>query len=618
MKNSNFLEMNSQRFNPLLKYSVLMLSSLLLYSVFIISCGSKNQTTKNEEKDFSNLPAIDTTGAVTGDWIIQRELSDPQRLNPVTVQDATGQELSLYIFEELLFAADRTTMDPVPWLAESLPEISADHLTYIFRLKKNITFSNGKPLTGDDIVFTFKAIKNPLVDDAAFRNYFESLKMAELVNGDKYTIKFTMSKPYFKGALVIGQTQIMSKDVVDPEGLTDKYTWEECKDINVAQKNSALKKFADFFNSEEMGRNPKYLIGSGPFVFYKWETGQYVELRRNNNYWNQGGQFGMAYPGKIICKVIQDESAAVVSAKNKEIDLMYMMKPVDYAKTLANSEQFGMKKADPTEPRFDYIGYNMNRPFFADVKVRWALAYLVDRKTIIDRIQYGMAVPIQGPVYFQDKKHFNPDLPPIPFDPAKAKQLLSEAGWKDSDGDGVLDKMIDGKKVDFKFTYLLNTNESRKQSILVIIDELKKVGIQADVQTLEWSVYLDKTKKHEFDATMGAWILSDYPPDEFQIFHSSQIQGEGSNFTSYRNSEADTLMVQYRNEFDEAKRIEIIKKLQKILYDDQAYTFTWTPKAKYVYSERFKNVRWYPTPLTSYQLTEWWVPKSAQKFSTPN
>jgi len=590
----------------------------LLAALFFYSCGGNNQKiTQNKDQDYL-MPSVDTTGAVTGDWVIHRELADPQKLNPITVQDATGQEYSLYIFEKLLFAADRTTMDPIPWLAEALPEISPDHLIYTFKLKKNITFSNGKPLTGDDVIFSFKCMKNPLVDDAALRNYYESLKRVELVDGDKYTIRFTLSKPYFKAMLVLGDMQIMSKEVDDPEGLTDKYTWEDCADVNAAQKNSVISKYAEFFNSEDMNRNPKYLIGSGPYVFYKWETGQTVEMRRNDNYWNKSGNFGMAYPSKIILKIIQDESAAVVAAKNKEIDLLYLMKPVDYAKTLANPEQYSMKKADPTEPRFDYIAYNENRPFFADKKVRWALAYLLDRKNIIDKIHFGMAVPIQGPVYFQDKKHFNPDLPEIPFDPAKAKQLLTEAGWIDSDGDGVLDKVIDGKKVDFKFTYLLNTNESRKQAILVLIDELKKVGIQAEVQTLEWSVYLDKTKKHEFDATMGAWILSDYPPDEYQIFHSSQSKGEGSNFISYKNDEADSLMVQYRQEFDEAKRIEIIKRVQKIFYDDQVYTFTWTPKAKYVYGERFKNVRWYPTPLTSYQLTEWWVPKNAQKFQTPN
>lgn len=593
-------------------------AALLLIALLVSSCTRK-QVTQNQNKDKdTTLAAIDTNGAVIGDWVIQRELADPQKLNPITVQDAIGQEYSLYIFEKLLFAADRTTMDPIPWLAEGLPDISADHLIYTFKLKKNVNFSNGKPLTGDDVIFSFKAMKNPLVDDAALRNYYESLKKVELVDGDKYTIRFSLSKPYFKAMLVLGDLQIMSKEVVDADGLTDKYTWEECADINAAQKNASLKKFAEFFNSEEMNRNPKLLIGSGPYIFDKWETAQYVQIIRNNAYWNRSGNFGMAYPSKLILKVIQDESAAVVAAKNKEIDLMYMMKPVDYVKTLGNAEQFDMRKADPTEPRFDYIGYNMKNPLFSDVKVRWALAYLLDRKTIIEKIHFGMAVPIQGPVYFQDKKHYNPDLPEIPFDPVKAKQMLSEAGWKDSDGDGVLDKMIDGKKIDFKFTYLLNTNESRKMAVLVLIDELKKAGIQAEVQTLEWSVYLDKTKKHEFDATMGAWILSDYPPDEYQIFHSSQSKGEGSNFISYKNDEADKIMEQYRQEFDEAKRIELIRKLQKIFYDDQVYTFTWTPKAKYVYGARFKNVRWYPTPLTSYQLTEWWVPKANQKFNTPN
>ena len=591
---------------------------LILLLLSVLNCGKQDTQTVNTKQDEYILPPVDTAGAVTGDWVIQRELADPQRLNPITVQDAIGMELSYYLFERLLWAADRTTYETLPWLAESYPELSEDHLEYTFKLKKNIRFSNNTPLTGDDVIFTFKAIKNPLVDDAALRNYFASLKKAELVNGDKYTIKFTMSKPYFRAKNALGDAQILCKQTMDPEGLTDKYTWEETENLEIAQKNPSLKKFADFFNSEEAGRNPKYLIGSGPYIFDKWETGQFVELRRNPNYWNRDSAFGRVYPEKIILRVIQDESAAIVSAKNKEVDVMYLNKPIDYVKTLSNPEQFDLKNADPTEPRFDYIGWNMKSPLFSDKKVRLALTYLVDRKTIIDKIHYGMAVPVESPVYFQDKKHFNPDLPIIPYDPEKAKQLLKEAGWIDSDENGTLDKTIDGRKIDFKFTFLLNTNESRKQAILVVIDALRKVGIQAEIQAIEWSVYLDKTKKHEFDATMGAWILTDYPPDEFQLFHSSQMLGEGSNFTSYKNPEADSIMERYRIEFDESIRIELIKRLQQILYDDRAYTFLWTPKAKYVYGNRFKNVRWYPTPITSYQLTEWWVPVNVRKYQSPN
>jgi peptide/nickel transport system substrate-binding protein len=443
------------------------------------------------------------------------------------------------------------------------------------------------------------------------------VKNVELVNGDEYTVKFTLARPYFKALYALSDIQVMSKEAADPEGMTDKYTFAECVDIATAQKNPVLKKFSEWFNGQERNRDAKYLVGSGPYTFEKWETGQWVHFKRNPNYWNSKQVHGMAYPEKLIIRVIQDQSAATVSAKNREIDLMYVTKPGDFVKELNNPEQFGMKKADPYEPAFTYLSYNTNNVLFSDVKVRWALAYIVDRPTIIEKVQFGLATPIHSPIYFGDKDHFL-ELPEIKFDPEKSKKLLEEAGWKDTDGNGILDKTIDGKKVEFKFTYLLNTNESRKQTCLVVADALKKIGIIADIQTLEWSVFLEKIKKHEFDALMGAWILTDYPPDQYQIFHSSQSKNDGSNYTSYNNPEADRLMTEYRAEFDKPKRIEIMKKLQKVLYDDQAYTFLWTPKAKYVYGERFKNVRWYPTPPTAYHTPEWWVPAGQKKYQSAN
>lgn len=595
---------------------ILLIIALLLNS---FGCGKKqSEDTNLSEQDYTKIAEIDTAGAVTGDWIIQREMADPQSLNPIILQDATGREYSLHVFERLMWAANRENYDLVPWLAESFPEETPDHLTYTFKLRKTIKFSNGKPLTGEDVIFTFKALMNPLVDAAQSRQAIDMLKNVELVNGDLYTIRFNLSRPYFKAIYALSDVQIMSKEAADPERLTNNYTFEECKDLPTAQKNPSMVKFADFFNSQELSRNPKYLIGSGLYIFEKWDTGQWVYFVRNPNYWNKNSAYGKAYPDKLIIRVIQDQSAATVSAKNKEIDLMYVVKPADFVKELASPEKFDMKKADPYEPVFTYLAYNQKNILFTDVKVRWALAYMVDRKTIIEKVQYGLAVPIQSPVYFGDIEHFNPDLPQIDFNPEKAVQLLKEAGWEDTDRNGILDKSIEGKKYEFKFTYLLNTNEARKQTCLIIADALKKIGIIADIQTLEWSVFLEKLKKHEFEAFMGAWVLTDYPPDQYQLFHSSQSKNDGSNYISYSNPEADKLMEQYRAEFDKSKRIEIMKQLQKIFYDDQVYTFLWTPKAKYVYAERFKNVRWYPTPPTAYNTPEWWVPLGQQKYKSAN
>lgn len=586
---------------------------LLLTALLSLSCGKKQGNGENEILG-KVLPPVDTAGAVVGDWIIKREMSDAEKLNPVVTNDATAEEIYTLIYESMN-DMNYESYEQIPGLA-SLAEVSPDLLSYTYKLNKDVTFSDGKPMTGEDVIFTMKAIKNPLCDDAALRNYYEKVERVELVDGDPYTVRIVMNEPYWFAIYSNSDFSIMPKHILDPEGLTDKYSWEDVKDFERAQKNPNIVKFADFLNSQEVSREAKYVVGTGPYMLEKWETGQAITLVRNKNYWDKDNIPN--YPNKIVFKIIQDNAASVVAAKNKEVDLMYVVVPLDFYKNLANADEFGLKRVTPSEPAFTYLGWNHNNPLFSDKKVRWALSYLVDRKTLIDKIAFGYAVPIQSAIYYKQTKFLNADLPPINYNPEKAKQLLAEAGWKDSDGDGVLDKVIDGNKVDFKFTFLLNTNPTRQQTCLVIIDDLKKVGIQAGIQQLEWSVYLDKIKKHEFDATYGAWVLGVVPMDPYQLFHSSQSKGEGSNYCSYKSPVSDSLIEAYRSETDENKRIDIIMKWQKVVYDDQVYTFLWSPLARYVYDVRFRNTRFYAR-RNSPKLNEWWVPLNSQKYKqSPN
>jgi peptide/nickel transport system substrate-binding protein len=590
------------------KYFVLSVLLLIVFVTILISCNGDGKK-KGDSKILSEVIPKDVAGAVEGDWIIIREMSDAEKLNPIVTNDATAESIYTLMYESLN-DMDYITYEQIPRIG-SLPEVSADLKYYIYTINKNAKFSDGTPVTGNDVIFTMKAIKNPFADDAALRNYYDRVGKIELVDGDPYKIKYTMAKPYWLAKYMNGDFSILPKHVLDPEGLTDKYSWEELVDFKTAEKNPAIKKFADFLNSQEVSREAKYLIASGPYVFESWQTGQSVTLARNDNYWNKANVPN--YPKKIVFKTIQDNSASIVAAKNKEIDLMSVVVPADFYKNLDNASEFNLVRITPSEPSYTYLGWNNNSPLFSDKKVRWALSHLVDRKSIIEKISYGKAIPIQSPIYYNQKKYFNSELPDIPFDIEKAKKLLAEAGWTDSDGNGILDKVIDGKKTEFKFTFLLNTNPTRQQTCLIIIDALKKVGIQADVQQLEWSVYLDKTKKHEFDATMGAWVLGVTPPDPYQIFHSSQMKGEGSNYISYNNPESDKLIEEYRNETDDAKQVDIIKRWQKIIYDDQPCTFLWTPLARYVYNDRYKNTRFY-AKRNSPLVNEWWVPAANQKY----
>ena len=539
-------------------------------------------------------------------------MSDAEKLNPTVTNDASATGIYIYIFEPLL-DVDRVSYELKPVIAKSVPVVSDDHLTYTFDLREDVTFSDGKPLTGEDVIFTIKTIINPFTDAQALRNYFADFKSAELVNGNKYKISITMSKPYFKTVYTIGNVAITPKHILDPDNMNDKFSWE---DLLAAQKNldskkyPEMQKYADFLNSQEVSRDSKYVVGSGPYKLDKWITGQSITLSRNDKYWNK--KEIPNFPNKLVFKTIQDQNAAVVAAKNKETDYMFVIQPIDFVENVKNPEQFNLKKSLVTEPTYTFIAWNNKNPLFADKKVRWALSYAIDRQSIINNIIYGMGTAVQSPVFIKSK-YYNNDLKVIPYDPEKARQLLTEAGWKDTDGDGILDKVIDGKKTDFKFTFINNNNPKRKKVMLIVIENLKQLGIQADLQEYEWSVFLDKTKKHQFDACYSAWQLSVTPEDPYQIWHSSQSQGEGSNFISYINPESDKLLEQNRVEFDDNKRIELLKQWQKIIYDDQPTTFLWSEPSRYLYSDRFKNTRWYAYP-DSPLLNEWWTPVASQRY----
>jgi peptide/nickel transport system substrate-binding protein len=587
----------------------------LMGAITLSSCGrQKTGTTESTgtKTQVTALQPVDTKDAVPGDWIVKQEMADAEKLMPTVTNDASATDVFELIYDALL-KLNRETYELEGNIAKGPPVISDDHLTYTFDLKENVTFSDGKPLTGEDIIFTLKTIKVPFVDAQALRNYFDDTKSVELVDGNKYKIKFTQSKPYFRAIYSLGDMRITPKHILDPNNVTDKFTWEllaEAQKSLDAKKYPDMQKFADFFNSQEVARDPKFVIGSGPYKLEKWQTGQAITLAKNENYWDKANTPNFA--NKIVFKIIQDQNAAVVAAKNKEVDYMFVIQPADFFENVKNPEQFNIKKALVLEPVYVYIAWNNERPLFKDKKVRMALSYAVDRQSIIDKLLFSSAVPVSSHIFYKSK-FINDKLPSIPYDLEKAKQLLDEAGWKDTDGDGIRDKIVDGKKMDFKFTFMNNNNPKRKKVMLVVIESLKQIGIAADLQEYEWSVFLDKIKKHDFDACYASWQLNVTPDDPYQIWHSSQASGEGSNHISYKNPEADKLLEENRITFDDAKRKEILDKWQQIVFDDQPVTFMWSETSRYFYSDRFRNTRWYSYP-SSGLLNEWWTPKNMQRY----
>ena len=549
-----------------------------------------------------------------GDWMVRHMMSDPEKLNPFTSSDNGASTVLRYVFESLLRAEDELPYDLVGRLAVGYPQISEDKLSYTFELREGPRFADGKPLTADDVVFSMKVIKNPQVLAPHLRNYYATVIDVRMTEGNKVT--FTCAEPYFRNDVSLGFMEILPRHFYDPEGLMDQVevaslvdgSWEE------GPNQEQVERFAEQFNQNFN----RALLGSGPYMIADVErdvvTGQKVVLSRNPDYWGLGNE-ELADPGyvdKMIFKIINNTDAAFIELTNGNIDY-HSLRPLEFREK-SWSEDFirrflkGVKYGDG----YMYIGWNNAKPIFRDKRVRQALTHLTDREGMIENLLFGLAESIEGPIN-KFRPEYNHDLQPLGYDPDRALDLLDEAGWTDSDNDGILDKVIDGEQVDFRFEILVNSgNQIRKDVALTLQYELQDIGIDCQVRELDWSIFLQKVRGKEFDAVVLGWVTSPkFAPDSYQIWHSSQAENNGSNHISFNSEELDGILDAYRLEFDAQKRIAMYQRLQQILHEEQPYTFLWKSRTAQAYSRRFANVNWYPAGP---QLQEWFVEDDNQFY----
>lgn len=585
--------------NPMMNNFLILVSAACV--LFLTACGGDSTSESNLAGD-----------PVSGDWIVIHQLSDPHGINPYVTSDAGATAMADRVFQKLL-GQDFLTTDLYPVLAEARPLVSDDHLTYTFTLKQGVTFSDGKPLTASDVVFSFKAIANPLIADAAaLRNYYESVK--DVVATSPTTVVITMTQPYFLAEYFLGTLWIMPKHVLDPKGLTDRYTLAETKTIEAAQANVAMKEFAEWYGSEDVRRDPKLNIGSGPYMYEEWKTGESVTLRRNEAFWAKGKDaWNPAYADKLVYKVINDRNSAVVALKNAEIDFMEYVPPTKYTEEIDTVATPHLKKQPFQTQAYSYIGFNMARPILGDVTVRKAIALCVDREALVKQLVRGLATLVNSPIY-QDRPEYDRSIPSIAYDPNAAKALLAQAGWADANGDGILDKSINGKNTPLTLTMLINAgNELREALAVNLSEELRKIGIKMEIRKLEWSVFQENQKARQFDLYIGGWINDPIPSDPYQIWHSSQAKNRGSNYVSFMNLRVDQLLELNRVEFDEQKRAAYMKEFQQIIAREQPYVFLWSPLYPAVYNRRLQNVT-FSSVRPGYNPPQWWVPVGQWKY----
>ncbi len=566
------------------------------------------------------ISPIDTRGGTPepGDWLIEHQLSDPDNLNPFTSRSRGAQAIVDKVCQSLLEPIGEPPYTKKGLAAKDYPTISEDKLSYTFELRENVTFSDGTPLTVADVVFSLKAIMNPEVLAPNMRSYFEDV-VAVTTEGD-YQVTFKLGKPYFKNDITVGMyLNIIPKHFYDPDDFMGPVPIESLIDGSWKDGPHAdrVKQFGEHFNS---GYNRK-IMGSGGFILADPETDivtqQKVVLTRSPNYWGKGIDLpkGPGYVDKHVYKTINNMDAAFIELTNGNLDVHRLQalefKEKSWEPEFLNKYLKGIRFGSG----YIFIGWNNDHKIFGDSKVRRAMSHLLNRREMIDNLLFGLGEPVDGPIN-PFRPEYNKNLKVYEYDPDLALDLLDEAGWTDSDDDGILDKEIDGERTKFEMEFLVNSgNQLRKDIALVFQNEAQDIGIECRVTELDWGVFLERvTKQKNFDAITLGWSGGGgvaFPPDAYTVWHSSQIEGGGFNFIGFRNVEVDGILERYREEFDQDKRAEMYQRFQQILNEDQPYTFLWNQRGATAYSRRFRDANWYPTGV---EPNSWWVEKADRLY----
>jgi peptide/nickel transport system substrate-binding protein len=526
----------------------------------------------------SNAPGQQTPAAnpgrspVPGDWLVQVTAADLDVLNPIISTDTTTQMVNGEIFEGLL-QMNNYTLKLEPCLALAW-EISPDKLTYTFHLRHDVTWQDGAPFTAADVKYTYDRIQDPKVDDAPVRSGFTTIKSCEVL--DPYTVRFTASERYFKTLEQLGTVSILPKHLL--EGVAD-------------------------FNTAPFNRNP---IGTGPYRFVRWDTGSQIVLERNDHYWGPQNH----YLKRLVYRVIQEPYVAAQLLKKGEVDLVDPMAPLIWERELAHSNSIRrVIKTSYDIPAYSFIGFNLRKPIFQDVRVRHALDMLIPRDQILKEVYRGYASETEG-YDMPASPSYNHDIPPTPYDPAAATELLHEAGWLNNAGDGILHK--DGQPLSMTLVY--PAESPYDEQILEIIQEaMRHAGVDLKLERMEWVQMLEKINDWNFEMTIMGWSL-DVNSDPTQLWSSAQAKlKKSSNFVGYSNPEADKLIAAGRLEYDDEKRAAIYRQLHKIIHDDYPVCFLFNPHQIMLRSNRFQNVNIF-APLPCFDVTTWWVPTALQKY----
>ena len=448
-----------------------------------------------------------------------------------------------------------------PRLAESY-EFSEDRLELTFHLRKNVQWSDGEPVDADDVLFTWRAQMSP---EVAW-NFVDAKKRIDRVEKlDDHTVRFYFHEAY---ATQINEANL---GVILPE-----HVWGQ-------RPFSEWRSDSDWFVEN--------LVVNGPFELESWEPQQRFVLKRNENYFEPG----LPKVDRIVFEITRDAQSQIAKLRSGHAQMVEYVNPPDAQIVLENPEL----RLETFIPRFFYfLMWNISRPLFAEAEVRQALTMAIDRQNIIDTLHFGYGSLAYSPFPSNSWAH-NKNIDLWPYDPERAQQLLAEQGWRDRDGDGLLDR--DGQV--FRFELLTNSENPLRRDITVMIQEqLRRIGIAAETRHMEFNALIGPLTQHEFDAVVTGVAIDTSFNTRFH-FHTSAVT-EGYNWGVYENPEVDRLIEEIEQSVDPVESKKMFDRLQEILRDDLPVTYLYEGRRLVGLHESLRDVK--PNAINSFSNMRFW------------
>lgn len=531
--------------------------------------------------------------------------SEPDDLHPSNGTQALRSHINQYT-QMYIMGADLIELKGVrPGVVKGPAEMSADGLRFTYVLRDEPRWDNGEQLSVDDIIFTYKANKCPLTNNPHGKPYLENL--ADIVKDPADPRKFTlvMKRKYIHNSIFTSDYPLLQESYWDKAKTLRNFTFAQFDDPDFkADAIKELNAWATEYNNPRYSRVPEFLVGLGAYRVVDWKPNQSLTLERKAGHWTtelaQTTPYETSLPDRIIFKVNTDGNSQLLEFKAQALDASTFLSTqglIDLQADASFNANYNSRFTNTYN--YSYLGFNCrpdgvtSRKFFDDVRVRRAIAKLVPVDEINMVINRGKNQAICSPVS-PLKKEYNSDLKLITYDLEGAKQLLDEAGWKDTDGDNIRDKVIDGKKVQFEFNLNYMTNMVTWRDMASMISEkIYEAGIVCNIVPLDPNVNQTKMRSHEFDAALSAWAGSSVPDDFTQIWHTTSWASKGSNYVGFGNAASDALIDSIKYNMDEASRHTQVKRLQQMIYDYQPMVFLFATVQRNVIHKRFGNADMY-------------------------